>query len=62
MAKIFDLGNTPKVLTEPNQHLFDIFLAKFNILYLSEELPNRLVSWVIFNQFLELFSAVGFIL
>ena len=26
MAEIFDLENTPKLLTGPNQHLFDIFL------------------------------------
>ena len=26
MDKIFDLENTPKLLTGPNQHLFDIFL------------------------------------
>ena len=25
MAEIFDLENTPKLLTGPNQHLFDIF-------------------------------------
>ena len=25
MAEIFDLENTPKLLTLPNQHLFDIF-------------------------------------
>ena len=61
MAKIFDLENTPKLLTEPNQHLFDIF-AKFDMPYLSEDLPDGLVSWVILDQFLELFSAVGFIL
>ena len=26
MAEIFDLENTPNLLTGPNQHLFDIFL------------------------------------
>ena len=26
MAEIFDLENTPYLLTGPNQHLFDIFL------------------------------------
>ena len=26
MAEIFDLENMPKLLTGPNQHLFDIFL------------------------------------
>ena len=26
MAEIFDLENTPKLLTGPNQHLFDNFL------------------------------------
>ena len=26
MAEIFDLENTPKLLTRPNQNLFDIFL------------------------------------
>ena len=61
MAKIFDLENTPKLLTEPNQHLFDIF-AKFDMPYLRDVYPDRLVSWVILNQFLELFSAVGFTL
>ena len=25
MAEIFDLENTPKLLTGPNQHLFEIF-------------------------------------
>ena len=25
MAEIFDMENTPKLLTGPNQHLFDIF-------------------------------------
>ena len=57
------MKNTPELLTGPNQHhLFDIFFVKFKMPYLSEDLPDPLDSWVILNQFLELFSAVGFIL
>ena len=28
MAEILDLENTPKLLTGPNQHLFDIFFCE----------------------------------
>ena len=32
VAEIFDLDNKPKLLTGPNQHLFDIFCENQNAL------------------------------
>ena len=58
VAEIFGLGNTPKLLTGPSQHLFVIFFCEIIIPQLSEDLPDPLDSSVILNQFLELFSTV----
>ena len=58
MAEIFDLENMPKLLTGPNQHLFDIF-GEIQYAIAQRGSPR---STIILNQFLELFSAVGFIL
>ena len=35
MAETFDIENMPKLLTGPNQHLFDIFLLRNSICHKS---------------------------
>ena len=53
MAEIFDLEKYAKTADRAESASFG---------HLFGDLPDRFVSWVILNQFSELFSAVGFIL